>query len=56
MIHLTLIYIVNVYLLARMAFMSVCMDVHISICAYMCEVNIKDICSCVHVYMQIEKK
>ena len=37
-----------------MAFMSVYMDVYISICAYMCEINIKNIkVSCVHVYMQM---
>ena len=31
-----------------MAFMSLYMDVHISICAHMCEMNIKDICACLH--------
>ena len=36
-----------------MAYMSVYMDVHISICAHMCEMNIKDIYLCVHVYMQM---
>ena len=36
-----------------MAFMSVYVDVHIYICAHMCEMNIEDICSCVHVYMQM---
>ena len=29
-----------------------CLDVHISIYAHMCEMNMKDIYSCVHVYMQ----
>ena len=43
----------NAYLLAGMAFMPVYMDVHISTCAHMCEINIKDISSCVHVYMQM---
>ena len=31
--------------------------IHMQTCAYvyvhMCEINIKDICSCVHVYMQM---
>ena len=33
--------------------MSVYVDVHISICAHMCEMNIRDICSCVYVYIQM---
>ena len=44
-----------------MAFMSVCMDVHIficthvhmHICAHKCEMNLKGICPFVHAYMQI---
>ena len=33
--------------------MSLCMDIHIEICAHTCEMNIEDICSCVHVYIQV---
>ena len=38
-----------------MVFMSVCMDVHISICTHVhiCEKNLKDIRPSVHVYMQM---
>ena len=36
-----------------MAYMSVYMDVRISIFTHMCEINIKDIYSCAHAYMQM---
>ena len=36
-----------------MAFMSVCMDVHMNTCTHMCEMNLMDICPSVHVYMQM---
>ena len=32
-----------------MAFMSSYMDEHISMCTLMCEMNIKDMCACLHV-------
>ena len=49
MFHLRFIYFMNDYLQVLMAIMSVHTNVHISICAHMCEMNTKDICSYVHV-------
>ena len=52
MFQLTFIYSMNAFLRVRMGSMTAYINIHISMCPHMCEMNIEEICSCALVYMQ----